>query len=47
VFGDTDTWVSQAAFPTFYETVEPHRADVGRAIDEVLEDVKRRIEAQR
>jgi hypothetical protein len=47
VFGDTDTWVSQAAFPTFYRTVEPHRDNVGRAIDDVLEDVKRKIEAQR
>jgi hypothetical protein len=43
VFGDPDTWVSQPSFPT----VEPHRDNVGRAIDDVLEDVKRKIEAQR
>ena len=47
VFGDRDTWVQQPTFPTFYRTVEPHRVWVSRAIDRVLEDVKRKIEAQR
>lgn len=47
VFGDRETWATQQAFPTFYRTVEPHRDEVSRAIDRVLEDVKRKIEAQR
>lgn len=47
VFGDRETWVAQAAFPVFYRTVEPHRDEVSRAIDGVLEDVKAKLEARR
>lgn len=47
VFGNRETWVTQQAFPTFYRTVEPHRDDVSRAIDQVLADVKAKIERQR
>ena len=47
VFGDRETWAQQPSFPTFYRTVEPHADEVSRAIDRVLEDVKRKIEAQR
>lgn len=47
VFGDRETWVQQPTFPVFYRTVEPHRDEVGRAIDEVLDAVKRKLEHAR
>lgn len=47
VFGNREVWVQQPSFPTFYRTVEPYRDEVQHAIDQVLNDVKRKLEAQR
>lgn len=47
VFGDRDTWVTQVARPTFYAVVTPHADDAGRAIDQVIADVKQKLERGR
>jgi hypothetical protein len=44
LFGDRDRWYPHQAHPTFYRTLEPHADDAGRAVDRVLEDVRRKLE---
>jgi hypothetical protein len=44
VFGDRETWVQQDSHPTFYRIVTPQEDRVGRAIDQVLEDVRDKLE---
>jgi hypothetical protein len=44
VYGDRDTWVSQAARPVFDRTVSRHEADADRAVDEVLDGIRRKLE---
>jgi hypothetical protein len=47
VFGDRAVWVDQAPSPIFYATLAPHTDRAARAINEVLDDVKRKLEAGR
>jgi hypothetical protein len=47
VFGDRETWVAQPSHPTFYPTVEPHTDDAGRAVDKVLDGIRRELERRR
>jgi hypothetical protein len=44
VYGDTETWRAQPARPTFDRTVEPHEDEAGRAIEGVIEGVRRKLE---
>jgi hypothetical protein len=44
VHGDRDTWVTQQAHPTFDRTVEPHEDDARRAVEQVLDGVRRKLE---
>lgn len=47
LFGDRDTWIQQPARPVFYRVVSPHADDALRAIDNVLNDVRRKLERGR
>jgi hypothetical protein len=44
VFGDRETWVQQDSHPTFYRIVTPQEDRVGRAIDQVLDDIRDKLE---
>jgi hypothetical protein len=44
VFGNRNAWAQYRARPTFYRTVEPHADDVRKAIDGVLDNLRRRLE---
>lgn len=46
-FGNRDNWVAQQGHPVFDRTVEPHRHDADRAVAEVLERTRRKLEAGR
>jgi len=46
-FATEASWVQQESHPTFYRTVEPHEAQVRRAVDEVFERVRRKLEQGR
>ena len=47
VYGNREVWVAQQSHPTFYRIAEPLEADARRAIDEVLDGVRRKLEAGR
>jgi hypothetical protein len=47
LFGNRERWYDQRPSPVFYRTLEPHADNAGRAIDQVLNEVKRKLEAQR
>lgn len=47
VFGDRAVWATQAPSPIFYSTLEPHTDQATRAVNKVLDDVKRKLEAGR
>jgi hypothetical protein len=44
VHGDRETWRAQPARPTFDRTVEPHEDEAGRAIEQAIEQVRRKLE---
>jgi hypothetical protein len=46
VYGDRDVWVSQPARPVFDRTVEPHEADAARAVEAVLDGIRRKLESR-
>jgi len=47
VFGARTTWVAQDSHPTFYRIAAGHQDDALRAIDQVLDGVRRKLEAGR
>lgn len=47
VFGDRETWVAQPSHPTFYPIVEPHADDALRAINDVIDGVRAKLERNR
>jgi hypothetical protein len=46
LFGDRGRWYGQPARPIFHRTVEPHEAEAGRAVDEVMERTRRKLEGR-
>jgi hypothetical protein len=44
LFGDRDRWFQYQSRPTFYRVVTPHTDEAGRAIDKVLDDVRKKLE---
>lgn len=44
LFGNPDRWYGQPSQPLFYRTVQPHQAEAGRAIDDLLEATRRKLE---
>ena len=47
VFGDRAVWVVQRPDPVFYRTSPPHTYKARVAADQVLEDIRRKLEARR
>ena len=47
VYGNRQAWAQGRARPTFDRTVEPHAGDAGRAVDAVLDGVRRKLERRR
>jgi len=47
VYGNREAWAQGRARPTFDRTVEPHEDDADRAVDEVLDGIRRKLEARR
>jgi hypothetical protein len=47
VYGNRQAWAQGRARPTFDRTVEPHEDDAGRAVDAVLDDIRRKLERRR
>jgi hypothetical protein len=47
VYGNRQAWAQGRARPTFDRTVEPHEDDAGRAVDQVLDDIRRELERRR
>ena len=46
VYGNRNVWVSQPARPRFDRIVEPHEDDATRAVDEVLDGIRRKLESR-
>jgi hypothetical protein len=44
VYGNRQAWAQGRARPTFDRTVEPHTDDAGRAVDKVLDGIRRKLE---
>jgi hypothetical protein len=46
VYGARETWVTQPAWPLFDRTVERHEPEADRAVDEVLDGIRRKLESR-